>query len=102
MAGRKKVKILIETDGFFDGTRIYVDGEEWLVKEVNFSASVPHRVNGHWKGGRCNLQVQREIDGKVYPMKFYAGDFEKLAEASELNGKEQDDGEDPDERGTGS
>ena len=91
MANKKEVEIRIVTNGYFDNTIIYVDGEEWTVQEFNYSASVPHRVRGNLRGGKCSFQVQREIGGKIYPMKFYAGDFEKLAEARELQDEKEDE-----------
>lgn len=96
----KKVKIVIETDGFFDGTTIYVNGKEWKCKEINFSASIPRRTRNGLKGGRCHFQVQRDMNGEIVPVIVYGAAFEKLAEARELN-KEKDDEEHTDEGRTG-
>lgn len=85
----KSVEIRIITNGYFDGTRLFVDGEEWVVSEINFSASIPRRTASGVRGGKCHFQVQRDVNGQVMPLAFYAGSFEKLAEARELQ-KEQE------------
>lgn len=91
MANRKKVEIRIVTDGYFDGTELFVDGREWKVKEINFSASVPRKTQHGLRGGKCHFQVQREVDGEIMPLVFYAGAFEKLAEARELREEKEDE-----------
>lgn len=96
MANGKEVEIIIRSNGYFDGTRLFVNGREWKVKEINFSASVPRRTPNGLRGGKCHFQVQRDVGGEIMPLVFYAGTFEKLAEAGELQ-KEMDDGEKADE-----
>ena len=95
----KTVEIRIVTNGNFDGTRLYVDGKEWRVKEINFSASIPRRTRSGLKGGRCHFQVQRDVNGEIIPVIVYGASFEKLAEAREL---EQENGTDADEGRVGS
>jgi len=84
MGNDKSIEIKIITNGYFDGTRLFVDGEEWKVSEINFSASIPRRTPDGWRGGKCHFQVQRDVNGMIMPLAFYAGTFEKLAEAREL------------------
>lgn len=98
MAEKKTVEIRIVTDGNFSGTKLYVNGREWKVKEINFSASIPRRTRNGLKGGRCHFQVQREVNGEIIPCIVYGAAFEKLMEASEL---EDGNGTDANERGTG-
>jgi len=100
MANKKEIEIRIITNGYFDGTRIYVDGKEWVVKEINFSAAIPRRMHGRLVGGKCNFQAQREVNGEIIPVMAYGDAFEKIAEARELN-KGKDDEEHTDETGIG-
>ena len=71
------MKIVIETNGSGASTKVSFNGEEQKFHEMYITVRKDRSVK---------MQMQRiREDGKVEPLSFYGGDFEKFDEAEQLN-----------------
>lgn len=78
-------KIVIETNGWAEGTTVTVNGELWDLSEFSFSVRVPFKKNGKLSGGGCKMQAARDIAGKTHFLSYYGPEFEKFDEVTQRN-----------------
>ena len=73
------MQIIIETNGRGDETSIKINGvEQTDLTFFEFSANTE-------KSNKCKMYLMRIIDKKLQPLNYYADDFRKFDEATEIN-----------------
>lgn len=76
------MKIIIETNGRGDDTRIFVNEEE-LVNCTFFEFNVNTE-----RSNKATVYMMKFIDNKLVPMKFHGEDLRKFDEAKTVNDME--------------